>query len=307
MKKIQLTTETLLDLREDAVFKAVFTKDTSASRGALRSLISATIRQELDILTVIANEPPVNTKDDRQIRYDIACKFNNGEKADIEMTLYPGKFEVARMEYYLGRLHCLQELKGVPDYATIKQSYQISFLGENIFKDAFLLHAFEYYDQEHSVALHGRTRLVVVELKKVGKLAKKPLEQLDVQEKWALFFQSVSDPGKLELVNRLLEEEEGIAMAGQTMLEVTPEEREYFLQMSRDKYQFDVWSRKRELWEKDQEIAEKNKKIAEKDRKMAEKDKKMAEKDKKIAEKDRKIAEKDKKIAELQRLLNEKA
>jgi hypothetical protein len=65
------------------------------------------------------------------------------------------------------------------------------------------------------------------------------------------------------LVNKLLESEEGIAMAGQTMMEITPEEREYFLQMSRDKYQFDVWARKRELWEKDLEIAELNREIAE--------------------------------------------
>jgi uncharacterized protein (DUF3084 family) len=106
-----------------------------------------------------------------------------------------------------------------------------------------------------------------------------------------LFFQSVSDPAKLELVNRLLETEEGIAMAGQTMTEITPKEREAFLQMSRDKYQFDVWARKRELWEKDQEIAERNRTIAEKDQTIAEKDRAIAERNQAIAEKDREIAE----------------
>jgi hypothetical protein len=107
-------------------------------------------------------------------------------------------------------------------------------------------------------------------LKKAEQLTGKPLERLSVEERWALFFQSVSDPGKLGLVNRLLETEEGIAMAGQTMIEITPEEKAYFLQISRDKYKFDEWARKRELWEKDKEIAEKERTIAEKDREIAE-------------------------------------
>jgi predicted transposase/invertase (TIGR01784 family) len=148
MKTIHLTPETLLDPREDSVFKAIFTKDTPASRGALKSLVSAYLHQELDVLTVIANEPPVQNKEDRQIRYDIACVFNDGEKVDVEMTLYPGKFEARRMEYYLARLYCSQELKGDPDYAGVKRSYQISFLGENLFNDNVIVHPFEYHDRE---------------------------------------------------------------------------------------------------------------------------------------------------------------
>jgi predicted transposase/invertase (TIGR01784 family) len=284
MKTIHLTPETLLDPREDPVFKAIFTKDTPASRGALKSLVSAYVHQELDILTVIANEPPVNNKDDRQIRYDIACVFNDGEKADVEMTLYPGTFEARRMEYYLARLHCAQELKGDPDYAGVKRSYQISFLGDNLFNDNVIVHTFEYHDREHDIELSGQTKLVVVELKKVEELSGEPLERLSVEERWTLFFQSASDPEKLGLVNRLLETEEGIAMAGQTMIEITPEEKAYFLQMSRDKYKFDEWSRKRELWEKDQEIAGKVQVIAEKAQELAETKQELAEAKQEIAE-----------------------
>jgi predicted transposase/invertase (TIGR01784 family) len=308
MKTIHLTPETLLDPREDPVFKAIFTKDTPASRGALRSLVSAYVRRELDILTVIANEPPVLNKDDRQIRYDIACVFNNGEKADVEMTLRPGKSEALRMEYYLARLHCSQELKGDPAYAGVKRSYQISFLGENLFKDQVILHSFEYHDAEHGMSLDGRTKLVVVELEKVKQLTGEPVERLSVEERWALFFQSVSDPGKLELVNRLVESEEGIAMAGETMIEITPEEKAYFLQMSRDKYQFDVWSRKRELWEKDQELAGKDQELAEKDQELAGKNQELAGTKQELAGKDQELAgvkqelvKKDQELAEMRR------
>jgi hypothetical protein len=154
-----------------------------------------------------------------------------------------------------------------------------------------IVHPFEYHDREHDVVLSGQTKLVVVELKKVEELAGKPLERLSAEERWALFFQSASDPEKLELVNRLVEHEEGIAMAGETMIEITPEEKAYFLQMSRDKYKFDEWSRKRELWEKDQEIAGKVREIAGKVRELAEKDQVIAEKNQALSEKDREIAE----------------
>jgi hypothetical protein len=229
------------------------------------------------------------------------------------MTLYPGKFEVFRMEYYLARLHCVQELKGEPEYAGVKRSYQISFLGENRFNDNVILHSFEYYDREHDIALDGQTKLIVVELKKAEGLAKEPLERLSAEEKWALFFQSAADPGKLELVNRLMKAEEGIGMAGETMIEITPEEKAYFLQMSRDKYKFDEWSRKRELWEKDQEIVEKDQELAETKQVLAEKDHALAEKDRElaetvqvVAEKDHALAEKDRVLAETEQVLAEK-
>jgi hypothetical protein len=166
-----------------------------------------------------------------------------------------------------------------------------------------IVHPFEYHDREHDVVLSGQTKLVVVELKKVEELAGEPLERLSAEERWALFFRSACDPGKLELVNRLVESEEGIAMAGETMIEITPEEKAYFLQMSRDKYKFDEWSRKRELWEKDQEIAGKVRELTEKDQEIAGKVQELAEMRQKMAEKEQALAQKDQEIVELRRRL----
>jgi len=63
-----------LDIRYDHIFKAVFTRETPASRRALSSLISALIEEAVTIENVIANEPPVNTTGEKRIRFDIACK-----------------------------------------------------------------------------------------------------------------------------------------------------------------------------------------------------------------------------------------
>jgi hypothetical protein len=61
----------LIDICLDNVFKAVFTKNTPESRGALSKLLSALIGRELAVLAITANEPPIDNLRDRQIRFDI--------------------------------------------------------------------------------------------------------------------------------------------------------------------------------------------------------------------------------------------
>jgi ACT domain-containing protein len=65
----------IIDPCWDAVFKATFTRDTPESRGALTYLLSAIIKRKVTVLTIMANEPPVDDVNERQIRYDINCKF----------------------------------------------------------------------------------------------------------------------------------------------------------------------------------------------------------------------------------------
>ena len=96
----------------DAVFKAIFTKNTPESRTALKSLLSAFLVKELYVLDVRANEPPINDLRDRQIRFDISVRFNDGELADVEMTVNPKKYESLRFEYYTARLLVDQNIKG---------------------------------------------------------------------------------------------------------------------------------------------------------------------------------------------------
>ena len=89
-----------IDICLDNVFKAVFTRNTYASQGALSKLISALIGREVSIIAISANEPPIDNLRDRQIRFDISCKAENGELINVEMSflseisdkrLYPKK------------------------------------------------------------------------------------------------------------------------------------------------------------------------------------------------------------------------
>jgi predicted transposase/invertase (TIGR01784 family) len=238
MKRVHLTEDRLIDLRYDKIFKAVFTQNTPASRKALTSLLEASLQCRLDIVTVVANEPAAQSETDRQIRYDIACTFNDGELVNVEMTLWPKGTEPLRIEYFLCRLFASQDIRG-REFSQLKRSYQVSILGDNLYKDNHAVHSFEYYDREQKTALGGRTAALTLELRKLEHLVEKPLEETSGQERWGLFLRYAAEPERLSLVNRLLELEEGIAMAGEAILGLPKSQVEEMRRISRDKYIMD--------------------------------------------------------------------
>ena len=105
-------TDNLPDIRYDNFFKAVFTRDTPQSRGALSGLVSAFIGRKVAVKTITANEPAMNNAFDRCIRYDIACKAKTGELINIEMSFFDQDInELVRMEYYSSRQFTAQNIR----------------------------------------------------------------------------------------------------------------------------------------------------------------------------------------------------
>jgi predicted transposase/invertase (TIGR01784 family) len=247
MQKIRFSpADDIIDICQDSVFKAIFTRDSVESQGALSRLVSAIIEKEVEVLAVIANEPPVSGMGDRQTRYDIRARFTSGELANIEMTMFPRSCELLRLEYHESRLHSSQGIRGKKKkYGDLQHTYQISFLANRImFADNDIMHHFTYYDREKEVSLDGRTHIIVVELKKTEKLPEKPVQRMSAQERWAIFFRYCSDPRKRDVINSLLDEEEGIAMAGEVLFTVSKDEKERAWLESRLKYELDLQSEK---------------------------------------------------------------
>jgi predicted transposase/invertase (TIGR01784 family) len=178
---------------------------------------------------------------DRQIRYDIHVKLDGGEPANVEMTLNPRDFESLRLEYYTARLFAGQDIRGKDkDYRDLPHTWQISLIGsKRMFPDQWWIHRFEYYDPERAIPLGGRTHIIVVELEKAGEFEKKAPGKMSGAEKWALFFRYVRDKGRRDLVNELLKEEEGIAMAGEVLLSISRDEVERARLESELKYELD--------------------------------------------------------------------
>jgi len=55
------------------------------------------------------------------------------------------------------------------------------------------------------------------------------------QEAWAAFFQYLTDKGKREKINEIVESEGGIAMASEVLINITEEDREWARQLSEEK------------------------------------------------------------------------
>ena len=106
-----------------------------------------------------------------------------------------------------------------------------------------MLHTFEYYDKEHEVALKGKSRIITLELSKLEKVWEKPVREMSEVEKWGVFFRYLTDKGKREKINEIVEREEGIAMASEVLLNISRDEVERARLTSEMKYELDTQSR----------------------------------------------------------------
>ena len=224
----------VMDIRYDPVFKAVFTKDTAESRGALSDLISALIGRTVTVETVIANEPPVDDTRQRYLRFDVACKTAKDELVNVEMSFNPKTSEQVRLEYHTARLFVGQDVHGKDkNYNDLKETYQIAILAKRtFFPDEDLTHNFLYYDPNTHVSLGGKTRIITVELVKTKPIVDKPVEEMTHAELWAVFFQYLTDEEKRGKIIEIINQEEGIAMAVKTLGTFTQSELDYMRESS---------------------------------------------------------------------------
>jgi predicted transposase/invertase (TIGR01784 family) len=246
LKKIYFTeTDDLIDIRYDNVFKAVFTKGTAKSQGALADLVSSLIGREVSIVAITANEPPIDNLCDRQIRFDIRCRTKDNDLVNVEMSLNPDHFEPVRLEFYVGRLFTGQDIRGrEKTYDNLKSAYQIAILAkERFFHDDIPLHTFEYYDPAHGVSLNGRSRIITLELSKLDKVLEKPIRDMNAPELWGVFFQYLPDKSKRGIINEIITREEGIAMASEVLMTISRDEVERARLESEYKYELDTQSR----------------------------------------------------------------
>ena len=161
------------------------------------------------------------------------------------MCLNPDDFEPVRQEFYSAKLFCGQDIKGRNrTYDDLKRTYQIAILvKKTFFPDGDFFHRFEYFDPDRGVSLGGRTRIFTLELSKLVEVAKKPAEEMSNAELWAVFFRYLNDPGMRGKINVIAGREEGIAMAGGVLLNISRDEGERARLMSEYKGAVDLQSK----------------------------------------------------------------
>ena len=132
--------------------------------GALSRLVSALIGRKISIVTLCANEPPVENLRDRQVRFDINCRAEDGELLEVEMCFDPASYEPVRLEFHAAKLYIGQDIRGQDkSYGDLKRAYQIAILAKGrFFPDDSFIHTFEYYDPAKQISLNGRTRIITI-------------------------------------------------------------------------------------------------------------------------------------------------
>ena len=234
----------ILDIRKDGVFKAVFAKDTPESLAILSKLVSAFIGVEISIISILTNEPTIENIHDIQFRLDINCRAADGELINVEMSLNPKPLETRRMEFHAARLLTGQDIRGIKKgYGALKKVYQITILAnESFFQDDKYYHEFKYYDHINKTSLNGMCTIISIELTKLRTILEKPVEEMSHSEKWAVYLEYLTDRSKRNIINEILETEEGIAMANEAVYKVSQDEIERARIMRAEKTELDYIS-----------------------------------------------------------------
>lgn len=84
--------------------------------------------------------------------------------------------------------------------------------------------------------------LAFVELSKLEEVVKKPISDMTDLDKWSVFFQYAPDLKHRVLVNKVIESEEVLQVAGNLLMSISQNEQERAIYRSRRKFQTDMQS-----------------------------------------------------------------
>jgi len=221
----------ILDIRNDLVFKAVFTRDTPMSRAALSDLISTLIKRNVMVETIVVKEPSTDFPKHKKFRYDITCRSEDGKLVNVELAFHAIDEDLSLAEYFVSKLFLGEDTQDIDEfYANVKDTYQISIMDQkSYYPDKSLTHTFQLCDAKTKISLNGNIRIITLELEKTDTIIDKPVEKMTNTELWAVYFKYLTDESKREKIMGIINREEGIAMATKTLCQITADDEEYAL------------------------------------------------------------------------------
>lgn len=225
----QAGTGALLNPRVDSTFKALFTQPTEESRGAMQSFLEAATERKIRSWKLTANDAPAEFTGQRGISYDIACEFDDGLAADIEMQAFNQKYDYGkRAEYQVARLETTYLKKG-DSWEKAPTVYQISVLD---FDFAPMNQAAAAEDGDRSPIsryamrtkdgreLSNSLNIIFIELPKALRL-EGSVETNTALENWAIFLKEADNPRKADIIKRLTGKEAGLMQAQKSLSSIS--------------------------------------------------------------------------------------
>ena len=239
----------ILPPSDDRVFKLILT--SPEAKDALMNLISSIIGRTVIDVVLLPNELPAVDTQEKAERFDINCKIDDGSQINLEMQAsrivenLDGQYRnlKGKSVYYLTDLHSSQPAKGQQRYDRLARSYQITFCSYTIFPSTLdYVNSFSLRHDITGELLTDAINLTFVELSKLDEVVKKPVSNMTNLDKWSVFFRYAPDLKHRELVNKVIESEEVLQVAGNLLMSISQNEQERAIFRSRRKFQTDIQS-----------------------------------------------------------------
>jgi len=225
--------DALLHPYVDITFKAMFTDKSFESKEALKGFLTDIIGRDIKEVSLIPNEPAAKRTQDKAIRFDVACVFNDGDEADIEMQgnntdmMYD-----KRSEYLVARL-LDQTVNRGDSYKGIKQVYQISVLNFIFDSDDSQAESWYVLRKQNGHTLGRVMNVIFIELPKVIK-KEFPVEKLQGWEKWGIFIAEAGNPDKQDYVRKIAASNGGIMQAQKVLNKISAQDIAWKRELDRD-------------------------------------------------------------------------
>jgi len=237
---------------DDRLFKVIMTEPKAEP--VLKFVSSAIIGSSVKKVQVRGTEQPVSNINEKTQRFDVNCfiidDMLNKFQADIEMQACRmhekagGGHEIlrARSIYNLCALHSAQDSRGV-EYNLLKRTYQVMFCAFPVFNGhSELIYRFSMRHDTENWLLHNAIQSVFVDLTKLDEVIKKPAERMTDMEMFSVFLRYADNPDYRDIVNRVIEKKEEIAVAAEVLMSVSKDENEWAILHSRKMAQMDYES-----------------------------------------------------------------
>ena len=236
----------ILPPTDDRIFKSILI--SPEAKPFLMKLIAGLIGRNVVDVTVHSNELPVSDVKEKGERLDVNTKIDDGSQVNLEMQASRMEEDrdgehrnlKARSIYYLSDLHSSQPAIGEKRYDRLARTYQVMFCSYTVFPDRKeYVNSFSMRHDVDNELLHDAIQTVIVELSKLEEIVKKPVETMTDLEKFSVFFEYADNPMYRDTVNKVIESEEVLTVAGNVLMNISQDERERAIFRSRKKFQLD--------------------------------------------------------------------
>lgn len=229
----------LLPPYDDRIFKAMLT--SPKAKPTLILVSSEITNQNVRDVIVRNNELPIEDTEEKAEQLDLNCLIDDDSQADIEMQASRMEEEResehanlrARSVYNVCDLHSSQHSKGKL-YDKLIRTYQVMFCGFTVFRNRKeFINTFSIRHDTDNGLLHDAIKILYIELTKLKNIIKKPIVEMTDMEKFCIFLHYADKPDYRDLVNKVIESKEGLAVAGDVLLSISKDERERAIFRSR--------------------------------------------------------------------------